>query len=822
MTSPDSRSTAPLSALIIGTGFAGLGMAIALRKAGIHDFLIVEKSQDVGGVWRDNAYPGAACDVPSHLYSFSFEPNPHWSRVFAPQAEIHAYLRHCATRYELHQHIRFGCEVASAAYDEGTCLWRVTLTDGRVFNCTWLISGTGQLSRPALPALEGLASFKGPSFHSAHWDHAVPLAGRRVAVVGTGASAIQFVPAIAPQAGSLHVFQRSPAYMMPRPDRPYSPFEKQLFRVVPGAAALHRAWIYLKYESRALAFTRFKGLMKGAVGAPFQRMLMAQVPQADLRQQLTPDYPIGCKRILLSSEYLATMARPNVKLHTTGIRRVHPDSIETLDGQRHPVDVIVYGTGFAATQFLSPMRITGKAGLDLNEAWRDGAAAYLGMTVAGFPNFFMLYGPNTNLGHNSIVYMIESQIAHVMRCIRAARRVGAAAIEVDARRYRAHALQMREALRRTVWNGCTTWYTDANGHSTTNWPGFTFTYRWQTRHSSLAAYRFERPRGPGLGVAVAPPQSAVESLQAHLLRKFLQVGFRTLIGPPFGPKVQRGVVALLSPLMPGVGGVLSERHTLGGVPTQVLAPQRDDRGTAVLYLHGGAFCLGGPTSHRSITTRLARDGGFTVHVPDYRLAPEHPHPAPLEDALAAYEGLLQQGWPAQRIVLAGDSAGGALALSLAQALKQRGQPLPAAMLLISPVVDTTLATAKAAAPHVHDPMLRMGWLEQGLRWHGAPPAAPSVDDLAGLPPLLLQVGDQELLLADAELLARRAQAAGVACTLEVYQGRWHVFHLQAAYLASARAALQSMIRFAQAHGQARPARAQDSGSCRDSGPAPRA
>ena len=215
-------------------------------------------------------------------------------------------------------------------------------------------------------------------------------------------------------------------------------------------------------------------------------------------------FPEAAVTILLSSEYLATMARPNVTLHTTGIRRVHPDNIETLDGQRHPVDVIVYGTGFAATQFLSPMRITGKAGLDLNEAWRDGAAAYLGMTVAGFPNFFMLYGPNTNLGHNSIVYMIESQIAHVMRCIQAARRLGAAAIEVDARRYRAHALQMREALRRTVWNGCTTWYTDANGHSTTNWPGFTFTYRWQTRHSSLAAYRFERPRSPSLGVAVAP------------------------------------------------------------------------------------------------------------------------------------------------------------------------------------------------------------------------------------------------------------------------------------------------------------------------------
>lgn len=802
MTPPDTPTTPPISALIIGAGFAGLGMAIALRKAAILDFVIVERSQDVGGVWRDNTYPGAACDVPSHLYSFSFEPNPDWSRVFAPQAEIHAYLQHCATKYQLHPHLRLGSEVASAAYDEATQLWRVGLTDGRVFRCRWLISGTGQLSLPALPALEGIERFQGPSFHSAQWDPTVTLAGRRVAVVGTGASAIQFVPAIAPKVASLQVFQRSPAYLMPRPDRPYGRLEKRLLRSLPGATTLHRAWIYLKYESRALAFTRFKGLMAWAVGRPFQRMLKAQVPEATLRQQLTPDYPIGCKRILLSSEYLATMARPNVKLHTSGIRRVHPDSIETVDGQRHPVDVIVYGTGFAATRFLSPMKITGRGGQSLNDVWRDGAAAYLGITVPGFPNFFMLYGPNTNLGHNSIVYMIESQIAHVMRCLNAARRVNAASIEVEAGRYHDHARLMRTALRRTVWNGCTTWYTDAQGNNTTNWPGFTFTYRWQTRHSSLSAYRFEQARLPGAdpGVGVVPAPSAWESLLSQVLRQFLRLSFRPLIGPPFGPGLQRTMVALLSPLMPGVGGVRREQRHLGQVPTQVWAPERGDVGTAMLYLHGGAFCLGGPRSHRSITTRLARDGGLAVYLPDYRLAPEHPHPAPLEDALAAYQALLRMGWSAQQVVVAGDSAGATLALQLVQTLKRRAHPLPAALLLISPVIDTSLSTARAAATRVDDPMLRLGWLEQGLRWHGAPAGAPCVADLTGLPPMLLQVGDQELLLADAELLARRATAAGVACTLEIHRGRWHVFHLQAAYLASARSALQSMIRFALHHG----------------------
>lgn len=796
----DAMPTEPLSALVIGAGFAGLGMAIALREAGLRDVVILEKGGDVGGVWRDNAYPGAACDVPSHLYSFSFEPNARWSRVFAPQSEILDYLRHVARKYALLPHIRFGSEVIAADYDETAALWRVTLSDGHVLASRFLISGTGQLSRPALPKLPGIDRFRGRSFHSAQWDASVPLADRRVAVVGTGASAIQFVPAIAPQVGTLHVFQRSPAYLMPRPDRAYGEFEKRVFGTVPGAAMLHRAWIYLKYESRALAFTRFKGLMQRAVAVPFQRMLRAQVPDAELRGRLTPDYPIGCKRILLSSEYLATMSRPNVRLHTAGIRCVRPEGIETEDGRVHEADVIVYGTGFAATQFLAPMRVTGRGGLDLDTAWRDGASAYLGISVAGFPNFFMLYGPNTNLGHNSIVYMIESQVAHVMRCIRSARRRGATTIEVDADRHRAQARRIREALRRTVWNGCTSWYTDAQGNNTTNWPGFTFTYRWRTRHAGLGAYRFERPRAPAPGVVVAPPTGVLEASTAAVLRGVLRVAFRSLVGPPFGVRVQRGVVALLSPLMPGTGGVLRYRDRLGDVPAEVVAPTRGETGAVLLYLHGGAFCLGSPRTHRAITTRLARDGGFTVHVPDYRLAPEHPHPAPLHDALACYEALLRQGLPARRIVLAGDSAGGALALSLARALKARGRPLPAALLLISPLVDATLETARAsAAAGVRDPMLRLGWLEQGLRWHGPERSVPDAQDLAGLPPMLIQAGTDELLLRDAELLASRARAAGVPCTLEVHAGRWHVFHLQAAYLASARAALRTMARFAQAH-----------------------
>ncbi|AEA65586.1 flavin-containing monooxygenase [Burkholderia gladioli] len=808
MQSPDSAimdgSTKPLAAIVIGAGFAGIGMGVALKRAGIDDFLILERSHNVGGVWRDNSYPGAACDVPSHLYSFSFEPNPEWTRTFARQPEIYAYLQRCTAKYALERHLRFRAEVAHARYDDLEALWYVTLSDGSTLSAALLISGTGQLSRAAMPNLPGMEAFRGRAFHSAHWDHAYPLEGKRVAVIGTGASAIQFVPAIADTVQSLTVFQRSPAYMMPRPDREYRPWQRALFRRLPWAMKLHRAAIYLRYESRAIAFTRLNGLMKFAVGRPFRKLLAQQVPDAALRERLTPDYPIGCKRILLSSDYLAAMSRNNVELVTQGIQRVTGHGVETTDGTLHEVDAIIYGTGFAATEFLSPMRITGRDGLDLNEVWRRGAQAWLGMTVPGFPNFFMLYGPNTNLGHNSIVYMLESQIAHVMRCVRRMRRSGASTIDVDPRRYRRFNLHVQRRLANSVWSGCKSWYLDAAGHNSTNWPGFTLSYRWLTRFSGLAAYRFSTVlpglAGQAAGVIVAEPDGMLERLNASLLRGFLRFGFRSLIGPPSGVGFQRRVVGMLSLLMPGVGGVIRYRVPAGAVTTEVVAPKRGDTGGAILYLHGGAFCLGSPNTHRSVTTRLARESGMAVWVPDYRLAPQHPHPAALSDVLDTYATLRAQGYAPERIVVAGDSAGGALALALATALRERGEAMPAALALISPVTDVALRGETISTRSGDDPMIRRGWLEQGLRWyHGPDPAAvggPLDTDLRSLPPMLIQVGDQEILLSDSLRLAWHANACGVRCTLEVHAGRWHVFQLQSFYLRSARDALRTLADFA--------------------------
>ncbi|XQM22833.1 flavin-containing monooxygenase (plasmid) [Burkholderia gladioli] len=720
------------------------------------------------------------------------------------QPEIYAYLQRCTAKYALERHLRFRAEVAHARYDDLEALWYVTLSDGSTLSAALLISGTGQLSRAAMPNLPGMEAFRGRAFHSAHWDHAYPLEGKRVAVIGTGASAIQFVPAIADTVQSLTVFQRSPAYMMPRPDREYRPWQRALFRRLPWAMKLHRAAIYLRYESRAIAFTRLNGLMKFAVGRPFRKLLAQQVPDAALRERLTPDYPIGCKRILLSSDYLAAMSRNNVELVTQGIQRVTGHGVETTDGTLHEVNAIIYGTGFAATEFLSPMRITGRDGLDLNEVWRRGAQAWLGMTVPGFPNFFMLYGPNTNLGHNSIVYMLESQIAHVMRCVRRMRRSGASTIDVDPRRYRRFNLHVQRRLANSVWSGCKSWYLDAAGHNSTNWPGFTLSYRWLTRFSGLAAYRFSTVlpglAGQAAGVIVAEPDGMLERLNASLLRGFLRFGFRSLIGPPSGVGFQRRVVGMLSLLMPGVGGVIRYRVPAGAVTTEVVAPKRGDTGGAILYLHGGAFCLGSPNTHRSVTTRLARESGMAVWVPDYRLAPQHPHPAALSDVLDTYATLRAQGYAPERIVVAGDSAGGALALALATALRERGEAMPAALALISPVTDVALRGETISTRSDDDPMIRRGWLEQGLRWyHGPDPAAvggPLDTDLRSLPPMLIQVGDQEILLSDSLRLAWHANACGVRCTLEVHAGRWHVFQLQSFYLRSARDALRTLADFA--------------------------
>ncbi|PVY70007.1 cation diffusion facilitator CzcD-associated flavoprotein CzcO [Tamilnaduibacter salinus] len=476
--------------LIIGAGFGGLGMAIRLKERGRNDFLIVEKGDDVGGCWRDNTYPGAACDVPSHLYSFSFERHYPWSRRFAPQAEILDYLQYCARKYAVDDRIRFNTEVCEAHYRDEDGLWSVTLSDGDTLTTRALITATGQLNRPAYPPLSGIDDFAGAHFHSARWDHGVDLTGKNVAVVGTGASAIQFVPEVAKSAGHLTLFQRSAAYVLPKPDRLYHPTEHWVMSKLPVTQTLDRLKLYTTFETRVLGFTVFKKAMVGYEWL-FQRHLKKQVQDPELRRTLTPDYPMGCKRILMSNNYYDALTRDNVSVVGHGIESVTRNGLVDDTGTHHPADVIIYGTGFQATDFLSPMTITGRDGKSLNDAWRDGAEAYLGITVHGFPNLFMLYGPNTNLGHNSIIYMLESQIDYVLQCIDALDRPDVQAMEVRPEPQSRFNDRLQAQIRNTVWDqGCDSWYKTASGKNTNNWPGFTFDYRRRTRAIATDDYDF--------------------------------------------------------------------------------------------------------------------------------------------------------------------------------------------------------------------------------------------------------------------------------------------------------------------------------------------
>ncbi|MEU7863095.1 NAD(P)/FAD-dependent oxidoreductase [Nonomuraea sp. NPDC049141] len=474
--------------VIIGSGFAGIGMAIKLKAAGYHDFVILEKAADLGGTWRDNTYPGCACDVPSPLYSYSFDLNPGWSRLFSPQQEIWDYMRVCGEKYGITPHLRYGKRVVSLEYDDADRQWTVTTDDGETLRANAVVSGIGALHIPSFPEISGCEAFAGPAFHSAEWDHSVDLTGKRVAVIGTGASAIQFVPRIADRVARLTVFQRTPPWIHPKPDVAFSPRTRR-FMKLPGAARTVRTALYWLLETRALGFTVDPRLMKAHEKVALKH-LENQIPDPELRRRLTPDYTIGCKRTLLSSDYYPALTRSNVALVTDGITEIREHSIVDAAGVEHEVDVIIYGTGFKVTEALQRQRIVGRDGLKIQDAWQDGIETYYGISTAGFPNLFFLLGPNTGLGHNSVVFMIESQVRYVMDCLRLLSKTQARAIDVKPGRQREFNRRLRERLDPLVWNagGCTSWYLDEHGVNRTIWPGFTFEYWARTRKMKPGAY----------------------------------------------------------------------------------------------------------------------------------------------------------------------------------------------------------------------------------------------------------------------------------------------------------------------------------------------
>ncbi len=483
----NNKATPDVEVAIIGTGFAGLGMAIRLKQDGQDSFVLLERADEVGGTWRDNHYPGAACDVPSHLYSFSFAPNPDWSRKYPTQPELYRYLRKVANDHGLYPHIRFNSNLENATYDEANGLWRVVTGSGDI-TARSLVMGSGGLAEPKLPDIPGVESFRGKTFHSSRWDHDYDLAGKRVAVIGTGASAIQLVPEIAKQAGRLDVYQRTPNWIIPRNDRAYLDAEKTLFRKLPLTRQLHRAAIYWGHESRVMGLVLNPKLM-----TLFQKLaewhIRRQVKDKALRDIVTPDYTIGCKRILISNDWYPALQQPNVELVTDGIREIRANSIVTADGTEREIDVLIFATGFYATENPIADRVHGRDGESLAHAWRDGEEAYLGTLVNGFPNLYFIIGPNTGLGHTSMIFMIETQVDYIARLLALRNKAGGKVLEVRPEVQARYNERLQARLGSSIWaTGCDSWYKHKSGKITALWPGFTFEFRLRARRFNQQDY----------------------------------------------------------------------------------------------------------------------------------------------------------------------------------------------------------------------------------------------------------------------------------------------------------------------------------------------
>lgn len=486
----EARSTVPphVRVAVIGAGFAGLGAGVRLRRAGITDFVVLERAASVGGAWRDNSYPGCACDIPSHLYCFSFAPNPEWPRVFSGQPDIRAYLERVVGTFGLRPHLHFNAEVTEARWEAGRARWMITTSAG-AWTADAVVAAAGPLADPQIPDLPGLPDFPGQVFHSSRWDHDHDLTGRRVAVIGTGASAAQIIPSIQPVTGKLTVFQRTPAWVLPRADRDVSATEKWLHGKLPLTGKLRRAALFAARELQVQAFVRRPGALR-IIQKIAERHLARDVSDPALRAKLTPDYRIGCKRILLSNTYYPALTAPNCEVVASGLAGVRGSTLLAADGSEHEVDAVIFSTGFHVTDMPIAQRVFGSRGQSLAQEWKDGMEALRGSTVRGFPNLFFLIGPNTGLGNSSMVLMIESQLNYLIDALTKLDAVGATAMQPTATAQHDWNVEVQRRMSRTVWNtgGCTSWYLDGEGRNTVSWPGSVSSFRRATRRVDLAEY----------------------------------------------------------------------------------------------------------------------------------------------------------------------------------------------------------------------------------------------------------------------------------------------------------------------------------------------
>ena len=486
-----TQPTRQVKVAIIGAGFGGLATAIQLRKSQMDDFVILEKADDLGGTWRENQYPGAACDVQSHMYSLSYAPKTDWSKRYAEAAEIFQYIQDVVADYQLKPSIAFGQEVTVTRYDETRCRWSIHTAQGLHLDAQFLVFASGPLHVAQIPQIKGIEKFKGKVFHSSQWQHQYELTGKRVASIGTGGSAIQYIPEIAPLVQQLYVFQRTAAWVIPRDERVYHALDQRLFAKFDWFRKLHRARLYWSNESRVVPIVQPQLMKWGQKLA--ELFIRYQVKDKHVAAQLTPDYTMGCKRILVSNKYFPTFNRDNVELVTNAIQEITEDSIITQDGTKRPIDCLIYGTGFITDPriYLKSFRCYGEHGIELQQAWKDGAESYYGVITKGFPNLFQLLGPNTVLGHNSVIFMIEAQVKYILQLIQATERLHSQAIVVKDQVQDQFNHKIQQQFQGTVWqSGCVSWYQQDGGKNFALWPSYTWKYWLSTRQANVADYRF--------------------------------------------------------------------------------------------------------------------------------------------------------------------------------------------------------------------------------------------------------------------------------------------------------------------------------------------
>ena len=809
---------------VVGTGFAGLGAAVRCLEAGFESLVVLERADSVGGVWRDNTYPGAACDVQSHLYAFSFAPNPDWSRRYSAQPEIEAYLQDVAERFGVLPHVRFGHDVTRAAWDDVEARWAVETSGGPV-TADVLIAAPGALAEPKTPAIPGLEAFEGPVLHTARWDDSVGLDGARVAVVGTGASAVQVIPAIQPDVAELVVYQRTPAWVIPRRDGPFGASARRRFRERPGLQRLLRRALFGYHEASGLPFRHPR--LAAQVVRLMRWRLWAAVRAPGLRRALTPDYRLGCKRVLLSDDYYPALTRPNVTVVDGALERGGRASTVGADGVERGTDVIVLATGFHVTDLPFADLVVGRTGATLAETWGESPAAHVATTVVGFPNFFLLQGPNSGLGHSSVVLMAEAQIEHVVNALRAMRRRGLAAVEPRAEAQAAFVAEVEAMSEGTVWTsgGCTSWYLDGTGRNAVLWPGSVPAFQRRVEPFDASEYRL-RPLGPEsgdgasveaprVGAAPVPPptepstEERLRGAAGRALSRLPEAAQVALAGsdPPTidGQRLDPAVhmVLALNPrqdLVPVLrtdpdrarAQLVREMRAIRGRPTRV-GTVRDLRieGAAgclearlytpdhvgappplVVYFHGGGFVEGDLDTHDEACRVLCRQAGHAVLSVAYRLAPEHPFPAAYDDALAAFRwaqaNAAALGADPARVAVGGDSAGGNLATGVAQAARLEAPPV--AQLLVYPATDhpTDRASRRLFDGWILPESLRSAFFEiytAGAVPGDDPRVSPMYGGLDGLAPAFVLTAGFDVLRDEGEAYARGLEAAGVPVAL---------------------------------------------------------